>query len=49
MDQMAKVLGWRGSKRERIHVYIKLVHFVVQQKLIQHYKAIIPQFKKRTL
>ena len=43
--------GWDGSgvggrlKRERIYVYLQLIH-VVQQKLTQHCKAIIPQFKK---
>ena len=34
-------------KRERIHVYIQLIHFIVQQKLTQHCKAIILQFKKK--
>ena len=29
------------SKREGIYVYIQLIHFVVQQKLIQLYKATI--------
>ena len=33
----------RGSKREGIYVYIKLIHFVVQQKLTQHCKTSIPQ------
>ena len=36
--------GVRGtSKREGIYVYIQLIHFVVQQKLIQHCKEIILQ------
>ena len=41
-------VGWEGGgKREGIYVYMKLIHFVVWQKLIQHCKAIILQFKKR--
>ena len=32
-----------GLKREEIHVYIKLIQFVVHQKLMQHFKAIILQ------
>ena len=35
--------GWEGSLRGRGHVYIELTNFVVQQKLTQHCKAIIPQ------
>ena len=41
--------GWDGSrvggrlKRERIYVYLQLIHDV-QQKLTQRFKAIIPQF-----
>ena len=40
--------GWdegRGgrSTREGIYVFIQLIHFVVQQKLTQHYKAILLQ------
>ena len=46
--------GWRGarlevggmSERERIYVYIQLIHFAVQQKLTQHCKATILQLKK---
>ena len=34
------VVGGR-SKRERIYVYIWLIHVIVQQKLTQHCKAII--------
>ena len=32
-----------------ICIYIYLIHFIVQQKLIQHCKAIIFQFKKHIL
>ena len=32
-------------KREGIYVYLQLIHFLVQQKLIQHCKAIILQLK----
>ena len=32
--------------RQRIHVYTKLIHVVVQQELTQHCKAVIFQFKK---
>ena len=36
--------GWEwGSMREGIHVYRQLIHFVVQQKLMQYCKATIPQ------
>ena len=31
------------SKREGIHVYMKLIHFIVQQKLTQHGKATLLQ------
>ena len=37
--------GGGGSKRERMCVYMRLIH-VVQQKLTQHCKAIIMQLKK---
>ena len=33
--------------REGIHVYLQLIHAVVQQKLTQHCKAIILQLKKK--
>ena len=33
-------------KREGMYVYIKLIHFVVQKKLSQYYKANRPQLKK---
>ena len=45
--------GWMGGgvggrlQREGICVCIQLIHFVVQQKLTQHCKAIILQFKKK--
>ena len=42
--------GWwagRRSKREAIYVYIKLTHFVVQQKPTQHCKATILQLNKQ--
>ena len=32
--------------REGMYVYILLIHFVVQQKLTEHGKAIILQLKK---
>ena len=35
----------RRSKREGIYVYIQLIYFVVQQKLTQHCKAIMFQYK----
>ena len=43
--------GWSGGvagryKREGIHLHIQLTHFIVQQKLAQQCKAIIPQPKK---
>ena len=34
-------------KREQIYVCIELIHFTVEQKLTQHCKATIPQFKKK--
>ena len=36
-------------KREGIYICLQLIHFIVQQKLTQHCKAIILQFKKRYL
>ena len=43
------MVGGVGGRlqREGIYVYIELIHFVVQQKLTQHCKAIILQFKKK--
>ena len=42
------MVGGVGGRlqREGIYVYIELIHFVVQQKLTQHCKAIILEFKK---
>ena len=43
---------WNGGRvggrlqRERIYVYLRLMHIAVQQKLPQHSKAIIIQLKK---
>ena len=39
-------LGGKGGmpKREGIYVYIRLIHFAVQQKITQHCKATIFQF-----
>ena len=38
----------RRLKREGICVYTQLIHTLVQQKLAQHYKAMILQFKNNT-
>ena len=40
---------WEGGKfkREGIYVYTEFIHFVIQQKLMQHYKTIVLQLKKR--
>ena len=35
------------SQRERVYVSIQLIHFVVQQKLTQHCKAVILQLKNK--
>ena len=41
-------MGWGGRfRREGTYVYLWLIHVVVRQKPIQHYKAIILQIKKR--
>ena len=37
---MGSGVGGR-SKREGVHVYKELIDFIIQQKLTQHYKAII--------
>ena len=34
-------IGWGRSKGERIYACIWLIHFIVQQKLTQHFKTII--------
>ena len=39
--------GHGRDVREGIYVYIWLIHFVVQQRLTQHCKAIILHFKKK--
>ena len=39
-------MEWR-SKREGLYVYMWLTHFAVQQKLTQHCKPTISQFKKK--
>ena len=39
--------GGQSHKREGIYVYIKLIRFVVQQKLTQHGKAIILNKKQK--
>ena len=39
-------MGRGRSMREAMNIYIELTHFVVQQKLSQHCKAIILQFQK---
>ena len=39
--------GWEGDSREETHVYTRLIHAVVQQKLTQHSKAIILQLKTK--
>ena len=43
--------GWAGreNQEEGTCVYIQLIHAVVQQKLAQHFKAIIVQFFKNAL
>ena len=46
--------GWGGGggrrfRREGKYVYRWLIDFIVQQKLTQHCKAIILQFKNKTL
>jgi len=40
LDGWGEVVGGR-LRREGTYVYIWLIHFVVQQKLTQHYKASI--------
>ena len=50
MTQMGGLGGGVGGrlKRQGIHVYLWLIHFVVQQKRMQHGKAIILQLKLKT-
>ena len=40
-------MGGGRLNRKWVYVYIWLIHIVVQQKLIQHCRAIILQFFKR--
>ena len=45
-------MGWgRGGrvKREAIYVYLELIHVAVQQKPMQHCKAITLQLKRKFL
>ena len=42
-------LNGRKSKTEGIYIYLKLVHFAIQQKLTQHCKATISQFFKKSI
>ena len=39
----------RRLQREGMYVYVQLIHFVVQQKLTQHCKAIIFHSRKKEL
>ena len=36
-----------ACKREGVYVYTQLIHFTAQQKVTQHCKATIFQFKKK--
>ena len=44
-DTEERLADTGGEEREGIHIHIKLIHAVVQQKLTQHCKAVIFQFK----
>ena len=44
-SEMGQVGG--SLKKEGIYVYLGLIHAIVQQKLTQHFKAIILQFRRR--
>ena len=47
-DDRAGGLGVGGRpEREGMYVHLQLIHFVVQQKLTQHCKAVILQLKKK--
>ena len=47
-DDGAGGLGVGGRpEREGMYVHLQLIHFVVQQKLTQHCKAVILQLKKK--
>ena len=45
-DDPSEGVGAMGGrlKGDGIYVYIQLIYFVVQQKLMQHCKAIVPHF-----
>jgi len=45
-DDLREWVG-RRFKREGINIYLKLIHFTVQQKLTQYCKAIILELKKK--
>ena len=36
----------KNIKKKNVHIYVPLIHFAVQQKLTQHCKSTILQFKK---
>ena len=46
-------MGWENGdgrlRREGIDTYLQLIHVVVQQKLAQHCKATVLQFKKNPM
>ena len=42
-------MGLGRSKRGRVYVYTQVIHFVIRQKLKQHWKAIILHLKKLTI
>ena len=48
LDGGMKELGGK-SKQEGIYVYLELIHFIVQQKLAQHFKATISQLKQNLM
>ena len=37
----------RKSKKKEVYVFVELIHFAIQQKLTQQYKATILQKKKQ--
>ena len=42
--------GWGGRlKKERIYVYLYQIHFIVQQKLSQHYEVIMLLFNHQVV
>ena len=34
---------WKLKKKKGIYVYIQLIHFAIQQKITEHYKATLLQ------